>query len=179
MWEVLEKQTVVNHPFITVAMEKVRLPDGQVIPDWPQVYTRDYVNALVINEMGDALIIEGYKHGTGWSSWQVLGGYLEEGEDPLTAVKRELLEEAGYTSDTWYYLGSYVVDANRHIGVGHFFCARNARQIAAPLSGDLEEYTLKWIPLRELRQGLLDGRIAVVSYAITVALSMLTLNLKH
>jgi ADP-ribose pyrophosphatase len=172
-WEVLHQETVFNHAFMSVAMETVRLPDGTIIEDWPKVYTRDYVNALVFNEAGEALILEGYKHGNGQSNWQMVGGYLEEGEDPVTAVKRELLEETGHSCKKWFYLGSYVVDANRHVGIGHFFCAQGAQPITEINHGDLEEMTLKWVSFKELKYALLDGRISVISYAMTVALSML------
>lgn len=174
-WEVLERKSVLEHPFVTVSMEQVRLPDGQVIADWPKIYTRDYVNAAVFNEAGEAMVIEGYKHGMGWSSWQVLGGYLDEGEDPFTAVKRELLEETGYSSEEWFYLGSYVIDANRHVGVGHFFCALKARQVAQADSNDLEDCQVKWVPPWELRCALLDGRIAAIGYAVAVSLALLTI----
>lgn len=179
VWEVLKNELVLEYPFMTVSIEQVRLPNGQIVPDWPKVHTRDYVNALVLNEAGEALILEGYKHGTGWSSWQVLGGYLEEGEDPMTAVQRELLEETGYSSDQWLYLGSYVIDANRHVGVGHFFCALNAHPVAEPNHDDLEDFELKWIPLRELKYALLDGRIAVISYAINISLALLLVDQQH
>lgn len=175
-WKVLQQNPVLEHPFVTVSLERVRLPDGQIIPDWPKIYTHDYVNALIFDETGKAMIMEGYKHGTGCYSWQVLGGYLKEEEDPLTAVQRELLEETGYHSDHWFYLGSYVTDANRHVGVGHFFCAHDARPVAQPDDDDLEDFEIKWVPQQELRRALLDGRIAVVSYAITISLALLTYN---
>lgn len=173
-WEVLNQKPVLQHPFLTVAMESVRLPDGEVIVDWPKVYTKDYVNALVLNEAEEALIIEGYKHGTGWSSWQMLGGYMEDDEDPLTAVQRELLEETGYQSDLWTYLGSFVVDPNRHVGVGHFFCAQRAHQVAEPNHEDLEAFVARWVALQDLRYALLDGRIAAIGHAMNVSLALLT-----
>jgi ADP-ribose pyrophosphatase len=174
-WTVESEQKVLEHPFIQVSMQKVRLPGGQVIEDWPIVYTRDYVNALIINTAGKAMVLEGYKHGPGRSSWQMLGGYLEEGEEPLAAVKRELLEETGYQSDEWQHLGSYVVDANRFVGIGHFFLALNARWIANPDHDDLEEFVIRWVPLGALKQALFDSRVAILSSAINISLGLLTL----
>ena len=177
-WYVSQKEIVLEHPYVSVSKEQVHLPDGQVIMDWPKIYTRDYVNALVLNDAGEAMIIEGYKHGHGWSSWQVVGGYLEDGEDPYTAVQRELLEETGYSCSNWLYLGSYTVDANRHMGVGHFFYATGAQRTAEPNHDDLEAFVVKWIPVQDLKYALLDGRIGVISYAANVALALLMLE-KH
>jgi ADP-ribose pyrophosphatase len=174
-WDVLDTNMVLEHPFVTVAMETVRLPDGQTIPDWPKIYTNDYVNALILNEANEALVLEGYKHGNGRITWQIMGGYIEPAEDPLTAVQRELLEETGYQTEDWTYLGSYIVDPNRHVGVGHFFCAQKVRLTAEPCHSDLEDFAVKWVPLKELRYALLDGRIAAISHAITVSLALLTI----
>jgi ADP-ribose pyrophosphatase len=175
-WEVLAREPIIDHPFLKVEMEKVVLPNGRVISDWPMVHTRDYVNVLAFNEHGETLILEGYKHGPGRSGWQVVGGYLEADEDPFQAVQRELLEETGYYSDEWRYLSSYVMDANRHVGTGHFFLALNARQISQPDNDDLEDYKLRWVPISELKLALLDGRIMVVSYAINICLGLMAIE---
>ena len=173
-WEVLQSRSVLEHPTMKVAMERVRLPNGVIIPEWPKIYMNDYVNAVVFNENNEAMIMEGYKHGTGWTSWQMPSGYLEEDEDPVTAVSRNLLEETGFTTPSWIYLGSYVVDPNRHVGVGHFFCAKGAKKVAQPIRTSDQDYKLNWVPISELRYALLDGRIATLSYAIAVSLSLLT-----
>lgn len=174
-WEVLSRKVALNQPpFLKVEMEHVRLPDGREIKEWPIVYARDYVNAVVLNESGKIMIVEGYKHGIRRSSWQVPGGYLEEGEDPLAAIQRELLEETGYESGEWQALGSYVKDANRRVAVGHFFLARNARKTTEPNNDDLEHMQIKWVSAAEARLALQDGRIAGMSYAVNVALALLS-----
>ena len=174
-WEVLNSKVALNNPpFLKVEMEHVRLPDGREIEEWPIVDARDYVNAVVLNEAGQVMVLEGYKHGIRRSSWQVLGGYLEESEDPLEAVKRELLEETGCSSDNWQHLGSYIIDANRRVGVGHFYLALDARQTSKPDNDDLEQIEVNWVSQAEIAQALRDGRIAAISYAVNVALALIS-----
>ncbi|MEW5986818.1 MAG: NUDIX hydrolase [Chloroflexota bacterium] len=175
-WSVTHSEIAFQHPYVTVELQEVHLPDGRVIPDWPIIHTRDYVNVLTVNEDNQALILEGYKHGLGRSSWQVVGGYLEVGEEPLAAAQRELLEETGYASDDWQPLGSFVVDANRRAGVGHFFLTGRVRLVAAPNYDDLEAFQTRWVSLSELREALGDGRVGAISYAITMALGLLVLR---
>ena len=40
-----------------------------------------------------------------------VGGFIERGELPEAAAKRELLEETGYESPDWTALGEFAVDA--------------------------------------------------------------------
>jgi ADP-ribose pyrophosphatase len=154
----------------------VRVSDDLTIPDWPIVRTLDYVNVMVVNEDGQLMVLEGYKHGLGRSSWQVVGGYLEPGEEAMAAAQRELLEETGYHSDSWSHLGTFVVDANRYVGQGHFFLARHARCIADPDHDDLETFTVDWVSPAEMLAALFDGRVGVMGYAINIALGLLALK---
>ena len=174
-WDVLKQEQVLDDPYVRVTMQDVQLPDGRIISDWPYVHTRDYVNGLVLDSSMKVMILEGYKHGLGRSSWQVVGGYLEPGEDPLEAIKRELLEETGFVSDEWVQLGSYVVDANRHVGVGAFFLAKDARQLAQPDHDDLERFDVRWVSIDEMKQALFDGRVGILSYAVNIALGLAAL----
>lgn len=175
-WKVLNSELVVEHPQVEVAMETVGLPDGRVIEDWPIVNAHDYVNAVVFDKVGQALILEGYKHGARRSTWQVIGGYLQSGEDPLEAAQRELLQSAGYESDDWRYLGSFVTEAHRHVGIGHFFLCLNASKVAQPDPSELETQSVRWVTKEDLNYALMDGRINIINYAMAISLGLMALN---
>ncbi len=136
--------------------------------DWPLMEVRDYVNAFVLNEAGEAMVLESFPHGNAWGSWQVIGRYIGDGEDPLTAVQHTLLKRTGYTADKWIYLGTFMADDADQLGVGHFFCAQSARRVKAPPS----DLTIKWVPRQHIKRALLDGRIAVINYAIAATLTL-------
>ncbi|MCA9998044.1 MAG: NUDIX hydrolase [Anaerolineales bacterium] len=175
-WKVLGRESVLQHPNISVDMEAVQLPDGRVIKDWPIARTQDYVSAFVINEDGLALVLEGYRHGLGRNSWQVLGGYLRDGEDPGDGVARLLLETIGYKAGSWRHLASLVTDADQHVGVGHFFLGRNLQQIVQPKQDGNSGQEIKWVRLAELKRALWDGRIAGASYATAVSMGLLAIG---
>jgi ADP-ribose pyrophosphatase len=59
----------------------------------------------------------------------MLGGRVEEGEDALTAAKRELREESGLESDDWEVLKTYATPGKIEWNV-HVFVARNCRVVA-------------------------------------------------
>lgn len=172
-WEVLTSEAILEHPLLTVSLEQIRLPNGEIIPDWPKVQGRDWVNAAIFNADGKVLVWEAYQHGTGWVVWQIVNGYVNAGEDPITAVKREL-EKTGYTCEDWIYMGSYVADAHQHVGVGHFFSTRRAIPIPNFVP-DYKDRMPKWVSLQELRHALVDGRLATLNSAMCVALTLLTL----
>src|SRR4029450_9518291 len=54
--------------------------------------------ALIFNDAGNVLLLKHrFRAGSGWG---LPGGFLEQGEQPLEALKRELREEIGLEVDT-------------------------------------------------------------------------------
>ena len=171
-WWVLASEVVMQHPFMSVEMQQLQLPDGRIIDNWPIIDAHDYAMIVAENEAGELLILDGYRHGLGRSSWQVVGGHIERDEEPLATAQRELLEEAGYASDNWTSLGSFIVDANRRVSHAHFFLARCAHPSTKLVSDDLEQSEIRWVSPAEAKQALTDGRVAISSSALALALAL-------
>lgn len=174
-WKTRSRKTVLNPDdgrFIKVEYHEVELPDGTVIPDWPWVITPDYINVVLVTEEGQFVCFRQTKYAVEGTSLAIVGGYLDPGEDGLTAAKREVLEETGYEAPDWISLGSYPVDGNRGAGTAHFFLAQNARWVQEINADDLEEQELLLLSRAEVEAALHKGEFKVLAWAAVVALAL-------
>lgn len=122
------------------------------------------------------LVLEGAHNGRSWSSWQVIGRSLQDNEDPMHAIQQDLYIRTGYVCTNWIYLGTFVIDETQKCGAGHFFCARLLHKNIKPDKAATDGLNLKWVEKRELKQALLDGRIAVINHAVAISLAMVMCN---
>lgn len=176
-WKTLSRTTTLDRsPWLSVESHEVELPDGRVIGDWPWVESRDFANVVAVTEDGRFLLFRQVKYAVAGTTLGPVGGYLEPGEEPLAAARRELLEETGYEATEWRPLGRYVVDGNRGCGVGHLFLALGARRVAEPDADDLEEQELLLLTRTEVEAALLAGELEVLSWAAAAALALVALD---
>jgi ADP-ribose pyrophosphatase len=172
-WKTLSKKVILQgNRFLTVEKHTVELPDGRIIPDWQWIITPDFVNIVAVTEDERFLCFRQTKYAVQGTSLAPVGGYMEPGEDPLKAAKRELLEETGYEAVAWKALGSFPVDANRGAGEGHFFLARGARRIAEPKSDDLEEQELLLLSRKELENAVAKSDFKVLPWIAGILLAL-------
>ncbi len=98
-WETLSRKIILDHnKFLTVENHTVKLPNGQIIPDWAWVIIPDAAIVLARTEDGRFLCFRQTKYAVEGTTLAPVGGMLEPNEVPLDGAKRELLEETGYES---------------------------------------------------------------------------------
>lgn len=173
-WKTIAKSPLLSFgKWLTVESHIVELPNGQIIDDWPWIITPDFTNVIVLTAAGEFLCFRQVKYAVEGETLAPVGGYLEPGEDPLDAAKRELLEETGYSAEEWTSLGCYAVDANRGAGKGYFFLARCAVQVTERNADDLEEQELTFLSIPEAEEALTSGQFKTLPWAVAVALALL------
>jgi len=172
-WKTLSRHVILEHSkYLTVENHEVELPDGRVIPDWPWIITPDFVIVVAVTEEDKFVCFRQTKYAVDGTTLAPVGGYLEPGEDPLAAAKRELLEETGCEASDWIDLGRYRMDSNRGACMGYLFLAQGAHAVAEPDSDDLEEQELLYLSRSDIEDALTAGEFKVMSWAATVALAL-------
>ena len=177
-WKVINEKEVFNvKKRLTVSVQKIKLHDGRIIDDYYQVRLPSSVITVARTKKKDILMSRQYFHGFKKVSIVLPGGIIEKGEKPLQTAKRELLEETGYSSDDWQLLGSFVTHVHQVCSKVHFFFADNAKQIAKPLSNDLEDMEIILMTEKEIINAIKNEDI--ISMGTITALTLAKVILYH
>ena len=119
----------------------------------------DWVNVIAVTPDERVVLIRQYRPGVDEVVVEIPGGMIDPGEDALTAAKRELLEETGYTATTWHALGVTAPNPAIHCNRLHSFLATGAAATHPQRLEGSEVIDVDTGPLAEVTQMLRDGRI--------------------
>jgi 8-oxo-dGTP pyrophosphatase MutT (NUDIX family) len=138
--EVVASRIVHRGRVVTVRVDDVRLPDGQIVVR----EVVDHPGAVVIAALdayGYVTLVRQYRHAVGEWLLELPAGTLEPGEEPLQTAMRELREEAGLVAGRWDQLGSFFSSPGFVREEMHAFLARDLQSVAAEPEPD-EDITL-------------------------------------
>ncbi|MDQ3099664.1 MAG: NUDIX hydrolase [bacterium] len=88
---------------------------------------------------------------------ELVGGFIDSGESPDAAMKRELLEETGYDGNL-IPIGTSYLSAYSTM-VKHIYLVKDARKLQEPKHDDEEFMELIEMPLKEFRKHVLSGQM--------------------
>lgn len=103
-YKILSSKLIYKNQWIEVKEDNVIRPDGQR-GIFGTVDIGDGITVVAINSDKQTYLIKEYYYALGEYGVQTPSGGMEMGEDPITAAKKELLEEAGITAKRWIPLG--------------------------------------------------------------------------
>tara|TARA_Y100001968_G_scaffold4095_1_gene3611 strand:+ start:631 stop:1191 length:561 start_codon:yes stop_codon:yes gene_type:complete len=95
--------------------------------------------AVPITSDGRIVVLRQYRFAISRRILEFPAGTLEEGEEPLASMKRELQEESGYEAFKWDPLGIMTPCPGYSDEVIHIFLARNLTKLNEKPAGDADE----------------------------------------
>jgi ADP-ribose diphosphatase len=139
--------------------------------DFEVLTNPDTVAVLALTEANEIVLARQFRPGPEAVLDELPGGVVDDGELPLEAARRELLEETGYAGDV-RHAGSHLAGAySTH--ERHAFVATGCRRVGDPGEGEDVEVVL--MALADFRDHLRRGRLTDVgsAYLALEAVSLL------
>ena len=160
-WELLD---TVYEPDAGLILFEKRI-DHMRNPRNDQVFERlvlesvDWVNMVAIDAQGRNVMIRQFRFGVGYATLETPGGMVDPGEDSKQAAMRELLEETGYASDKWTYLGAVEPNPAFHNHLCHHWLAEDAYLVEEQSLGDGEMIHVELMSEDEVRTAVVNGEL--------------------
>lgn len=177
-WKTIKSETLLCDYHVAVKKDCVQLQDGVVIDDFYTVSIPDAAMIAAVTPDGSILLKTEYRYACGAGVVECPAGMFEPDEtDPLTVAKRELLEETGYTSEDWIYLGPTLESTSKLTNIMHLFFAKNAVPTASQQLDPNEHLDVMKVSLEAAVEMVMGGIIKANSTAHLILKVARLLNL--
>ena len=159
-WKILETKTEFKSPFMKLIAERCSNLERPLEHTFYRFEFKDWVNIVPVTPEGDIVMVRQHRWGTDCETLEVPGGTLDsQEEEPLAAVRRELLEETGYDSEDIIYLGNVQVNPAIQNNHCHFFLALGATQQGEQELDSTEDINIEIVPMQKIIPLISSGEI--------------------
>ncbi|KRC60733.1 NUDIX hydrolase [Agromyces sp. Root81] len=136
-WPTRERRTVYENRWITVTEDVVVRPDGTDGIYGVVEIRNDAVFVVAMTDDDEVLLVTVDRHTVGSSIEVPAGG--TDGEEPLVAARRELLEETGHEAAEWREIGRMTALNGICRAAETVYLATGARRVASVADSQAEE----------------------------------------
>jgi len=126
-----------------------------------RIDSNDGVVAIVVTEDRKIILVRQFRPARGHRTLEFPAGFMEDGETPEQAIRRELIEETGYQPGELVGLGSFGLSVDRQSHSINGFAALNSKKIAEPNEGEFIE--LVECSVQEYLSMIADGEPVLLS----------------
>lgn len=159
-WKVLKSEYNFTSPFGNLRRDTCEMPDGTVIEDYYVNEYADWVNAVVLTEDEEIILVEQYRHPGNDFYLEIPAGKVEEGESYEEAIRREIREETGYGSEQeLIHLGEFMVNPATQTNKVITFLMLGAKRIHEQDLDEAEVLEVKALPFDNMREMILKKEI--------------------
>lgn len=158
-WGILDSSYPFKSKWLTVRKDRVRMPSGYEMDDFYVLEYPNFVNIIAITTDNKFIIEQQYRHGIQQIAYELCAGGCEEGESPIQAAKRELLEETGYSYGKWIEYMQTAPDPNSRTSICTTFIATGVEKVQIQSLEKSEDIKIHLLSLNEIEQLLITGKI--------------------
>ncbi len=178
-WKVVSSEKIFSEPWLNVRKDVCMLPNGKQHANYFILEYPAWATAFALTEDNKVVLVRQYRHGLGVVSTELPGGVVDPGEDPATAVARELKEETGFEFESIQPLGKIAPNPATSNNYMHMFLAKGGKKISHQNLDETEDLEVLVCSLEELKSMLREQKIVQALHVSCILYALEALKELH
>jgi 8-oxo-dGTP pyrophosphatase MutT (NUDIX family) len=157
-WTILDQKEIYENPWIALTEFQIINPSGGKGIYGKVHFKNTAVGVIALDENWNTWLVGQYRFPLDQYSWEIPEGGGRMDEDPLKAIKRELLEETGLTAKKWTKILTMHLSNSVSDEIAFIYMARDLSQ-QTPEPEESEKLAIKKIHFDQAYRMMQSGRI--------------------
>jgi 8-oxo-dGTP pyrophosphatase MutT (NUDIX family) len=158
-WHIEPDHAVLETPIGTIRKGPLQSRTSMKRKDFYFFDFPDWVNIIARTPDNEIVLVRQFRYGTKRMELEIPGGMIDQGEDPLAAGCRELLEETGFTGKNGKIIGKVCPNPAIQGNSCYTILVEDAVLTAKPHPDDMEEIDWLRVPEQDIDRYIRDGLI--------------------
>jgi len=168
-WKTLSSEYISKETWFTVRKDTCEKPDGKIVNNYYVFEFPEWVTCLALTEDGKVILEKQYRHAAGEICIELPGGCVDDTDNTLEdAIRREMLEETGYSFETMHYLGRISANPSTNANMMHMFIATGGKLVQEQQLDHNEEIEVLQVTIEELMQLIEEKRFLQSMHLSTI-----------
>lgn len=158
-WKTIKKDYLISNKWVKLRKDHVVLPSGKEIDDFYVIERPNLIHVIAITKDGKFILEKQYRYTAHQECYEICAGMIEDGETPIEAAKRELLEETGYAGGEWREYGKMAIDPSNMTDISYAFVATGVEKISEQHLDETENIQIEMLSKDEVKKLMTEGKI--------------------
>lgn len=179
-WKTLSSEYLFKDSWLFARKDRCIRPDGKIIDPYYVMEYPEWVTALALTGDEEVILVRQYRHAIGEVCLELPGGCVDKSDKNFEdAVRREFLEETGYSFRDAQYLGRTSSNPSTNSNTLHMFLLTGGEKVQGQQLDANEEIDILVVSFEEFKQMLLENKFIQSMHVTTIFYALNKLKKLH
>jgi 8-oxo-dGTP pyrophosphatase MutT (NUDIX family) len=166
------RRPIYQSDWVSLWLDDVETPDGERFEHHVVRVPKEATSVAVVNHEDSVLMLWRHRFIIDQWGWELPSGWVNAGEAPEQAARREVEEETGWQVHNLTHLGSCNADNGLVALRSHLYLTRSATY-AGPPQDTTEADRVEWVPMADVPKLIKNGHIQDAPVMVTLLLALI------
>ncbi len=168
-WKTLSSEYLFNDTWLRARRDKCQKSDGKIVYPYYVIEYPQWATGVGITESNEVVLVKQYRHAIEQVCTEIPGGVIDATDaSPEAAIRREFIEETGYTFDNVEFLGRTSPNPSTNTNWMNMFLLTGGRLTHPQSFDENEEIVVELVSLGDFVQMVLNNGIIQAMHTTTI-----------